>query len=98
VVAEEGVVVAQQGVVDAAAAGRPEGHQGLVLSDHLAGGGDRKGEGTEWEVTEWGRGQKGGGDRKGEGTERGRGQRVEVKRGIWFFQLDDLKQLVTTRF
>ena len=76
VVAEEGVVVAQQGVVDAAAAGHPEGHQGLVLSDHLAGGGDRK----------------------GEGTERGRGQRVEVKRGIWFFQLDDLKQLVTTRF
>ena len=64
VVAEEGVVVAQQGVVDAAAAGRPEGHQGLVLSDHLAGGGDRKGEGTEWEVTEWGRGQKGGGDRE----------------------------------
>ena len=42
VVAEEGVVVAQQGVVDAAA-GRSARDQGLVLSDHLAGGGERKG-------------------------------------------------------
>ena len=41
VVAEEGVVVAQQGVVDAPA-GRPARHQVLVLSDHLVGGGERK--------------------------------------------------------